>query len=101
MHWRFPIVCGLKATMGHGGWRNRLSRRAVPLSKIQTDILLLLAAHRDPESYVAGSTPINRQSPRYSGDIDVFHDREDRVARAAQEDSTLPHERAAQLRTPE
>ncbi len=64
----------------------------MPLSKIQTDILLLLAAHRDPESYVAGSTPINRQSPRYSGDIDVFHDREDRVARAAQEDSTLLHE---------
>lgn len=61
----------------------------MPLTKIQTDILRLLASHRDPESYVAGSTPLNRHSSRYSGDIDVFHDREERVARAAQEDSAL------------
>jgi hypothetical protein len=59
----------------------------VPLSKIQADILRLLAAHRDPESYVAGSTPLNRQSPRYSGDIDVFHSREERVASAAASDA--------------
>jgi len=61
----------------------------VPLSKIQTDILRLLAAHRDPESYVAGSTPINRDAPRYSGDVDVFHDREERVAQAASADEAL------------
>ena len=61
----------------------------MPLSKIQTDILRLLAAHRDPESYVAGSTPLNRDAPRYSGDIDIFHDREERVARAAGEDSAF------------
>lgn len=61
----------------------------MPLSKIQTDILRMLAAHRDPESYVAGSTPLNRDASRYSGDIDVFHDREERVARAAEEDSAL------------
>ncbi|MDQ2776573.1 MAG: hypothetical protein M3Y57_16895 [Acidobacteriota bacterium] len=61
----------------------------MPLSKIQTDILRLLAAHRDPESYVAGSSPLNRDAPRYSGDIDVFHDREERVAQAAQADSAL------------
>ena len=61
----------------------RLSRPAVPLSKIQIEILRLLAAHRDPESYVGGSTPLNRNAPGYSGDIDVFHDREERVARAA------------------
>lgn len=61
----------------------------MPLSKIQTDILRLLAAHRDPESYVAGSTPLNRDAPRYSGDIDVFHDREERVARAALGDAAL------------
>jgi len=64
----------------------------VPLSKIQADILRLLASHRDPESYVAGSTPLNRDAPRYSGDIDVFHDREERVARAADEDSALLEE---------
>ena len=61
----------------------------MPLSKLQEEILRLLAAHRDPESYVAGSTPLNREAPRSSGDIDIFHDREARVARAAEEDSAL------------
>lgn len=59
----------------------------MPLSKIQTDVLRLLASQRDPESYVAGATPLNRDTPRYSGDIDIFHDREERVARAALEDA--------------
>lgn len=59
----------------------------MPLSKIQTDVLRLLASHRDPESYVAGATPLNRDSSRYSGDIDVFHDREERVASAALSDA--------------
>lgn len=49
----------------------------VPLSKIQADVLRLLTAHRDPEGYVAGATPLNRDAPRYSGDIDLFHDREE------------------------
>jgi hypothetical protein len=60
---------------------------AVPLSKIQTDILRLLAVHRDPESYVAGASPLNRNAPRMSADIDVFHDREERVAAAAMADT--------------
>lgn len=55
----------------------------MPLSKIQTDILRLLAAHRDPESYVAGASALNRDAPRYSSDIDVFHSREERAALAA------------------
>jgi hypothetical protein len=59
----------------------------VPLSKIQTDILRLLAVHRDPESYVAGASPLNRNAPRMSADIDVFHDREERVAAAAMADT--------------
>ena len=52
----------------------------------------MLASHRDPESYVAGSTPLNRDAPRYSGDIDVFHDREERVAQAAAQDAALLQE---------
>jgi hypothetical protein len=59
----------------------------VPLSRIQIEILRLLAAHRDPESYVAGAAPLNRDAPRISGDIDLFHDREERVAAAALEDT--------------
>ena len=61
----------------------------MPLSKIQTDILRLLASYRDPESYVAGATPLNRDASRYSADIDVFHDREERVAAAAPQDTQV------------
>ena len=64
----------------------------MPLSKIQSDILRLLAAYRDPESYVAGSTPLTRDTPRYSGDIDVFHDREERVGQAATQDIAVLQE---------
>ena len=59
----------------------------MPLSKIQIDILGLLASQRDPESYVAGATPLNRNAPRFSADIDIFHDREERVAGAAMKDA--------------
>ena len=52
----------------------------------------ILASHRDPESYEAESTPLNRDAPRYSGDIDVFHDREERVALAASEDAAVLQE---------
>lgn len=64
----------------------------MPLTKIQSEILRLLASHRDPESYVGGSTPLNWNAPRYSGDIDVFHDREERVGRAVEEDMTILRE---------
>jgi len=59
----------------------------VPLTKVQSDILRLLASNRDPESYVAGSTPLNKTASRYSGDIDVFHSREERLAAAAASDT--------------
>jgi hypothetical protein len=61
----------------------------VPLTSIQTGVLRLLASERDPESYVAGATPLNRDAPRYSSDIDVFHDREERVASAAINDAKI------------
>ena len=61
----------------------------MPLSKIQSDVLELLASQRDAESYVAGSIPLNRQSERYSADIDIFHDREERVTEAAASDAAL------------
>ena len=54
---------------------------------MQTDILRLLAAHRDPESYIAGAAALNRDAPRYSDDIDIFHGREERVATAAGSDA--------------
>lgn len=38
---------------------------------------------------MAGSTPLNRNQPRLSADIDVFHDREERVAQAALSDAAI------------
>jgi hypothetical protein len=65
----------------------------MPLTNFQSRILRLLAVHRNPESYLAGSTPLNRDRPRFSEDIDIFHDREERVAQAAEEDAeTLRNE---------
>ncbi len=61
----------------------------MPLSKLQSDILRTLAAQRSPDSYVAGSTPLHCNGPRFSGDIDIFHDREERVALAAAEDASI------------
>jgi hypothetical protein len=61
----------------------------VPITKLQSDILRLIAAKRDPESFVAGGVPINRSAPRYSSDLDIFHDRQERVAEAALADVAI------------
>lgn len=58
----------------------------MPLTPLQSSILTLLARHRSAESFLAGGTPINREGPRYSADIDIFHDREERVVVAAEAD---------------
>lgn len=61
----------------------------MPLSKLQSEVLRLLDAHRSPESYVAGAAVLNQDGPRYSSDIDIFHDREEGVAQAAAADGAL------------
>jgi len=61
----------------------------VPLSSLQTEALQLLAGSRDPESYVAGSTPLNISSARFSADIDIFHDRSEQIAMYAESDANL------------
>ena len=58
----------------------------MPITKVQSEILLLLASHRDPQSFVAGSIPINKDGPRYSQDIDIFHASVDQVAPSARRD---------------
>ena len=62
---------------------------AVPLSELQSRILVALASHRSPESYVAGGSVLNRDGARISQDIDIFHDREAAVAAAAALDAAL------------
>ena len=61
----------------------------MPLSSLQVRILRALASQRDPESYVAGGTVLNRDGPRVSEDIDIFHDREAGVAAAADLDAAM------------
>ena len=61
----------------------------MPLSDLQRRIPLLLAAHRNPESHVAGASVLNQDGPRFSAAIDIFHDREASVAAAAGADSAL------------
>lgn len=59
----------------------------MPLSELQARILRALAEHRNPESFVAGASPLTRAGPRFSSDIDVFHDREAAMQAAAVADA--------------
>ncbi len=61
----------------------------MPISKIQAEILKQIAANRSPESYLAGATVLHRDddTPRFSEDIDLFHDVADSVARSAEQDA--------------
>ncbi len=61
----------------------------MPLSSFQSRVLRLLAAHRNPESYVAGAAPLARGGSRFSHDIDLFHDRELAMQAAVDADATL------------
>ena len=61
----------------------------MPISSFQAEVLHVIAAVRDPESFIAAGLPLNRSGPRISDDIDAFQDREERVARAAEEDARL------------
>jgi len=53
----------------------------MPLTEFQQEVLLLLKAHRNPNSYVAGGIAIHDKpnSSRSSNDIDFFHDTEEAV----------------------
>ena len=58
----------------------------MPLTKLQIHALRVLAAQRSPDSYVAGGVALNRVGPRFSGDIDIFQDSEERLVTAAEAD---------------
>jgi hypothetical protein len=59
----------------------------MPLTKLQSHILRVLAAGRSPDSYIAGGVAMNREGPRFSGDIDIFQDSEERLAAASEADA--------------
>jgi hypothetical protein len=62
----------------------------MPLTDLQARILRVLATGRSPESYLAGATVLHRSddSPRFSQDLDFFHDVADSVAQCAEADAT-------------
>lgn len=58
----------------------------MPITKFQSDVLRLLAAQRSPDSDIAGGDAINRDGPRISADIDIFHDSAARLESAVKAD---------------
>ena len=61
----------------------------VPLSRLQSALLRLLAGQRSPDSYVAGAIALNRDGPRFSADIDIFQDSDERLAAIAENDAAV------------
>ena len=61
----------------------------MPLTSTQAEMLSTIAANRSPENYVAGATVLHRfpDTPRFSEDVDLFHDLEDSVAQSAEMDA--------------
>jgi hypothetical protein len=56
------------------------------LTQLQSDILRRLARNRSETSYLAGGSILNRNWPRRSDDIDIFHDSDEDVTDAAKAD---------------
>ncbi len=61
----------------------------MPISDLQAEILRCIAVNRSPDSYLAGATVLHRKpkSPRYSQDLDFFHDVSDSIASSAARDA--------------
>ena len=60
----------------------------MPLTKLQAEVLRVLAAQRSPDSYIAGGIALNRDGPRFSRDVDIFQDSEQRLESAAESDAS-------------
>lgn len=58
----------------------------MPIAPFEKSVLRLLAANRNPESFVAGATVLLRadDSHRRSQDIDLFHDTAESIKVAAE-----------------
>ena len=72
----------------------------MPLGELERRILQTLAGNRHPDSYIGGGTVINRapQSPRFSKDVDLFHDTAESVAQSAQADFVTLNSHGFQVR---
>ncbi|MEW9805421.1 hypothetical protein [Mesorhizobium marinum] len=56
------------------------------LTEVQKGIVRRLAANRSDTSYVAGGIVLNRDWPRVSDDVDIFHDTDEEIGASAQRD---------------
>jgi hypothetical protein len=72
----------------------------MPIAPFEKTILRLLAANRNPESFVAGATVLLRDenSHRRSQDIDLFHDAAESVKNAAEADCAVLEKNGFQVR---
>lgn len=63
----------------------------MPLDALQSAIFAALRSRRNPDRHVAGATALHRRasSPRYSEDIDGFHDAAEVVAQNAEGDARV------------
>ena len=61
----------------------------MPLGDFEREVLRLLAANRNPDSFIAGATVLHRSddSPRRSEDVDVFHDLPEALVAACDADT--------------
>lgn len=57
------------------------------LTPLQRRVLHAIAKNRSPDSHVAGGAALMADTPRFSDDIDIFHDVRDAVERSAQGDA--------------
>lgn len=60
----------------------------MPLGPFEKEILRVLAANRNPDSYLGGATVLHQSpgSPRTSRDVDVFHDTAESMTKSAELD---------------
>ena len=66
----------------------------MPLGDFEREVLRLLAANRNPDSFVAGATVLHQPpaSPRTSQDIDLFHDTQASLRQAFETDMAVLRE---------
>ena len=63
----------------------------MPLTKFQRSVLKLISTNRSVDSHIAGGLVLNSSddSPRFSHDVDIFHEAAEEVARASNLDVSL------------
>jgi len=71
----------------------------MPLTSFQSEVLNWIAANRSIGSHIAGGLALNAsdESARFSSDIDIFHDAEEAVIEASEQDSVTLSEHGCEL----